>query len=126
MYGFWRLGLRPAPSGGATWVAKGLETATSMKAKKAVTRPSTGTTHAMMCGPVRRPKATAAAEKPVSTSSQRRSEPELGHYALFLGVYFEGHFVRRESRLATNTPLWSRPSTRTSRPTLNRSGTDPR
>ena len=75
MYGFWRLGLRPAPSAGATWVANGLETATSMKAKNVVTRPSTGTTHARRSGPVRRANATAAAEKPVSTSSQRRSEP---------------------------------------------------
>src|SRR5687767_10053379 len=75
MYGFWRLGLRPPPSAGATWVANGLETATSMKAKNVVTRPSTGTTQGRMLGPLRRPKATAAAEKPDRTSSQRSREP---------------------------------------------------
>ena len=37
MYGFWRLGLSPAPSVGATCVANGLETATSMNAKKLAT-----------------------------------------------------------------------------------------
>ena len=39
---FCRLGLSPAPSGGATCVSNGLETATSMKAKKTATPPSTG------------------------------------------------------------------------------------
>ncbi len=46
MYGFWRLGTIPAPSAGAGWVAKGLETKQSMKAKKPATRPSTGTAQA--------------------------------------------------------------------------------
>ena len=54
MYGFWRLGLRPAPSVGATCVANGLETATSMNAKKLATRASTGTTHATRSAAVRR------------------------------------------------------------------------
>ena len=64
-------------------------------------------------------------ERQPEADDQRRA-PELGHQVRFSGVYFDGHFVRRESRFATNTPLWSRPSTRTSRPDLNRSGTDPR
>ena len=54
MYGFWRLGLSPAPSAGATCVANGLETATSMNAKKLATRASTGTTHATRSAAVRR------------------------------------------------------------------------
>ena len=47
MYGFWRLGLRPAPSAGAACVSNGLATATSRNAKNAATRPSTGTAHAI-------------------------------------------------------------------------------
>ena len=62
MYGFWRLGLSPAPSAGGTWVANGLETATSRKLKKTATPPSTGTTHAERSGAVRRLTSTAAAE----------------------------------------------------------------
>ena len=75
MYGFWRLGLRPAPSVGATCVANGLETATSMNAKKLATRASTGTTHATRSAAVRRARATASVERPVRTISQSRSEP---------------------------------------------------
>src|SRR5512133_429411 len=75
MYGFWRLGLSPAPSAGAACVANGLETATSMKAKKVATRPRTGTTHGSSSGAERRLSATAAAEKPVRIRSQRSSEP---------------------------------------------------
>ena len=45
MYGFWRLGLSPAPSAGAAWVANGLETATSMNAKNVITPPRIGTAH---------------------------------------------------------------------------------
>ena len=75
MYGFWRLGLSPAPSGGAACVANGLETATSMKLKNTATRPRTGTAQASRSRPERLLNATAAAEKPVRTRSQRSSEP---------------------------------------------------
>ena len=46
-----------------------------MNAKNVVTSPRTGTTQARTSAPIRRPKATAAAEKPVRTRSHRRSEP---------------------------------------------------
>ena len=62
MYGFCRLGLRPAPSAGATWAANGLDTKTSMKAKNVPTNPSTGTTQASTSRPARRPVRTAATE----------------------------------------------------------------
>ena len=75
MYGFWRLGLRPAPSVGATCVPNGLETATSMNAKKLATSASTGTTHATRSAAVLRARATATADRPVKTSSQSSSEP---------------------------------------------------
>src|SRR5215204_6275626 len=54
MYGFWRLGLSPAPSAGATCASNGLETTTSMKAKNVATRPRTGTTHGSSSGAQRR------------------------------------------------------------------------
>ena len=77
MYGFWRLGLSPPPSAGATCVANGLETATSMNAKKLATRASTGTTHAIRSAAARRARTTASVDRPVRTSSQSRSEPFL-------------------------------------------------
>ena len=39
MYGFWRLGFRPAPSAGAVCVANGVATATSRNEKKSADRP---------------------------------------------------------------------------------------
>src|SRR5205809_892283 len=45
MYGFWRLGVRPAPSAGAAARADGLATKVSTKAKKAAIAPRTGTVH---------------------------------------------------------------------------------
>src|SRR6188508_2066578 len=75
MYGFWRLGLSPAPSAGASCVSNGLETATSMNAKNVATRPRIGTAHGSRSGALRRLSATAAAEKPVKIRSQSRSEP---------------------------------------------------
>ena len=52
-----------------------LETATSMKLKKTATSPRTGTAQASRSRPERLLNATAAAEKPVRTRSQRSSEP---------------------------------------------------
>ncbi len=75
MYGFCKLGLRPAPSAGATCVANGLATKTSKTAKNVPTRPSVGTTHASTSRPTRRAVSTAATEYPDRTSSQRSSEP---------------------------------------------------
>jgi len=75
MYGFCRLGLSPAPSAGATWVANGLATKTSSSVKKVATPPSTGTVQGSTSVVRRRLKATAAEPIPVSTSSQSSSEP---------------------------------------------------
>jgi hypothetical protein len=75
MYGFWRLGLRPAPSAGATCVSKGLATATRRNAKNPATSASTGTAHAITSLAAYRLNSTAAAHIPVRTSSHRRSEP---------------------------------------------------
>src|SRR5919202_795357 len=54
MYGFCRLGLRPAPSAGASCVANGLATNTSSSAKNVPTAPSVGTTHASTSRPAPR------------------------------------------------------------------------
>ena len=75
MYGFCRLGLSPAPSTGAACVSNGLETATSMNAKKTATPPSTGTTQATRSGAERRLTRTTAAEYAVRISSQSSSDP---------------------------------------------------
>ena len=75
MYGFCRLGVRPAPSTGAVCVPNGLATATSTNAKNVAIPPSTGTTQATRSRSSRRLIVTASAPKPVSTSSQRSSEP---------------------------------------------------
>src|SRR5512135_182655 len=75
MYGFWRLGVIPAPSGGAAWVANGLASATRTNAKKDATAANTGTTHVIRSRAQRRFRWTAAAPKPVRIRSQRRSEP---------------------------------------------------
>ena len=75
MYGFWRLGLSPAPSAGAAWVANGLETATSVNAKNVITPPRIGTAHGRRLAADRRASETAIAEKPVRIRSQRSSEP---------------------------------------------------
>jgi hypothetical protein len=53
----------------------GLATATTRKAKKVAIAANTGTTHTIRSRAQRRFSVTAAAPKPVSTSSQRRSEP---------------------------------------------------
>ena len=75
MYGFWRLGLRPAPSAGAALVANGLETATSSHANATAIPPSTGVTQTTRSRARRRANQTASAAYAVSTSSQRSSEP---------------------------------------------------
>ncbi len=75
MYGFWRLGVMPAPSAGASWVANGLATATTRNAKNTATAANTGTTQTMRSRAQRRLNRTAAEPKPVSTSSHRRSDP---------------------------------------------------
>ncbi len=75
MYGFWRLGFIPAPSRGAACVAKGLATATTRNAKNDAIAPKTGTTQTIRSRAQLRFRLTAAAPNPVSTSSQRRSEP---------------------------------------------------
>ena len=62
MYGFWRLGLSPFPSGGAACVANGVATATSRNAKKTVTPPSTGVTQAIRSRARRRFTSRAAVE----------------------------------------------------------------
>ena len=58
---FWRLGFSPRPSSGATWVANGLETATSMNAKKSMIVARTGTTQTVRSREARRFRSTAAA-----------------------------------------------------------------
>src|SRR5215213_6583437 len=75
MYGFWRLGVRPAPSTGRGCVPNGLEPATRMNAKKVATPPTTGTTQATRSRRSRLLTATATAPYAVRTSSQKRSEP---------------------------------------------------
>ena len=75
MYGFCRLGFRPAPSAGAVCVVNGLATKTSRSAKKLATPPMIGTVQGSTSR-VRRPlSATAAEPIAVSTVSQSRSEP---------------------------------------------------
>ena len=63
MYGFCRLGVMPAPSGGAACVANGLATATTRNAKKVETAAKTGTTHTMRSRAQPRFRLTAAAPK---------------------------------------------------------------
>jgi hypothetical protein len=75
MYGFWRLGLSPAPSAGGVCSVKGLATPTSSHAKKTATPASTGTVHAIASRVARRFVRTASAPYPVSTSSQSSSDP---------------------------------------------------
>ena len=61
MYGFWRLGVSPAPSTTRVCVTNGLETTTSMNAKKVAMPPITGTTHAIRSRSSLRLIATASA-----------------------------------------------------------------
>ena len=61
MYGFWRLGVRPRPSSGATCVTNGDASTTTEKAKKTATTPMTGTTQATRSRALRRFRRTAAA-----------------------------------------------------------------
>ena len=75
MYGFCRLGFMPAPSAGAACVSKGLAMTTSRKTKKSATPPTIGTVHGSTSRTSRRLSATAAEAAPVSTRSQRRSDP---------------------------------------------------
>src|SRR3954453_5317528 len=75
MYGFCRLGLRPAPSSGAACSANGLETKTSRKAKKVATPPSTGTVQGSRRRIRSRFSVTASELSAVSTSSHSRREP---------------------------------------------------
>ena len=65
----------PAPSTGAACVANGLATATTRNAKNVDTAAKTGTTHTMRSRAHPRLRLTAAAPKPVSTSSQRSNDP---------------------------------------------------
>ena len=73
MYGFCRLGLRPAPSSGAACTSNGLETKTSRKAKKVATPPSTGTVHGSRRRIRSRFRVTASEPSAVRTNSQSRS-----------------------------------------------------
>jgi hypothetical protein len=75
MYGFWRLGFIPAPSAGETCVANGDATKTRSSAKKLAIAPRIGTVHGSTVLIRRRFRATAAEPIPVSTRSQRRSDP---------------------------------------------------
>ena len=75
MYGFWRLGLSPAPSAGAAIVSNGLETATRSQVKPTAIPPSTGVTQTTRSRARRRANQTASAEYAVRTSSQSRSDP---------------------------------------------------
>ncbi len=207
MYGFCRLGLSPRPSSGATWVANGLATATTRKAKKSAIAPEhrhdpgdevagaapvqehgrgrvagqdqqpqqqralltapegrdrvagrqlaarvrrgvdegevvadeRGEEHARgderggegrdqrVLGGDREPA--AARVRGVGTRDDgvegqperddERGAAELRHGRYVSGAYFDGHFVISESRSATKTPFWSRPSTTMSRPGRN-------
>ncbi len=63
-----------------------------------------------------------------SPKLRRSAARPSGHYVLefvFAGAYFDGHFVESVPGFATNVPSRSVPSTTTSRPTRNRSGTVP-
>ena len=75
MYGFCRLGVIPAPSGGGACVVNGLATATTRNEKNTATAAKTGTTQTMRSRAHVLLSRTAAAPKAVSTSSQRSSEP---------------------------------------------------
>ena len=75
MYGFWRLGVIPAPSAGAAWVANGLATATTRNEKKTATPAKTGTTQTTRSFAQPRFSRIAAAPKPVRKRSQRSSDP---------------------------------------------------
>src|SRR5829696_4355844 len=75
MYGFWRLGLSPFPSGGVICVANGVATTTSRKAKKTVTPAKTGVTHATRSRALRR-----VDEREV-VPDERRREHDRRHQA---------------------------------------------
>src|SRR5262249_37474648 len=75
MYGFWRLGVIPAPSGGADCVTNGLATATTRKGKKVATAAKTGTTPTMRARAQARFRLTAPAPKPVRISNHRSKDP---------------------------------------------------
>src|SRR6476646_5319838 len=75
MYGFCRLGLRPAPSRGAACTSNGLETKTSRKAKKVATPPSTGTVQGSSRRISSRFSVTASEPSAVRTNNQSSSEP---------------------------------------------------
>src|SRR5919106_3673222 len=75
MYGFCKLGVIPAPSTGAGWVAKGLATTTTRNAKKSPTAANVGTTQTTRSRAQPRFSRTAAAPKPVRTRSQSTSDP---------------------------------------------------
>jgi hypothetical protein len=75
MYGFWRLGVIPAPSEGAACVANGLATATRRTAKNVETTAKTGTTHTMRSRAQARFSETATAPNAVRIRSQSSSDP---------------------------------------------------
>src|SRR5919108_4286942 len=75
MYGFWRLGFMPAPSEGGAWVSNGLATTTTRNEKNTATPANTGTAQTMRSRAHARFSRTTSAPKPVSTRSQRRSDP---------------------------------------------------
>ena len=75
MYGFCRLGLRPAPSSGAACTSNGLETNTSRKAKKVATPPITGTVQGSRRRIRSRFRVTASEPSAVRTNSHSSSEP---------------------------------------------------
>src|ERR1700675_1008958 len=75
MYGFCRLGVIPAPSGGGARVMNGLATATRRNEKNTATAANTGTTQTMRSRAHDRFRRTAAAPNPVRMSNQSSREP---------------------------------------------------
>ena len=75
MYGFWRLGLSPAPSAGADAVAKGEATNTSRIPKKLARAAMIETVQGRTSRVSRPFSATAAEPIPVRTRNQRSREP---------------------------------------------------
>src|SRR5437588_24240 len=103
MYGFWRLGVNPAPSKGAVCVSNGLATATSTNEKNVAIPANTGTTQAVRSRRCSEPAGVVvggerADGERVDGQPEGDDEgraPEVGHQlAGVLDVYLEGHFVR--------------------------------
>ena len=117
MYGFWRLGVMPAPSAGAACVANGLATATSEEREEGRDgREHRHDPHDEIARPRRGSGCTAAAPKPVRTSSQRSSDPScppqnaeivyaVGSASLVVrATYVEREVVAQERREREHRP----------------------